>query len=74
MILAFIVIAYEIALVLRFAYLAYVKAPKEIRRLESIESVSESDVAKWRAYRDKCKMNFSIASAITVFSVVIFLS
>ena len=55
----------------RFIYFGYVKAPNEIKRLQS-ES-RDADVKKWQDYRDKCKINIALFSAAAVFCLVLFI-
>lgn len=56
----------------RFAYFAYVKAPREITRLQS-ES-NKAEVKKWRDYRDRCKINIALFLAGGVLCLVFFVA
>ena len=54
----------------RFAYFAYLKGPKEIKRLKSENR--DTDAAKWQEYIDKCKINIALFVGVGLITFILF--
>jgi len=64
-------IAYLSAMIIKYAYLGYIKSPQMIKHYESISD--KTKVTEWQKYMDECKNKYLVRYALlAIGSIILF--